>query len=83
MAMPNTDLVISREVDAKGQMCPMPIVMVAKAIKEIQPGQVLVLYATDQGARRDVPAWASRTDNKILDVVEENGVLAFYIQRMA
>jgi TusA-related sulfurtransferase len=79
--MPN--VVISREVDAKEQMCPMPIVMVAKAIKDLAPGQVLVLYATDQGARRDVPAWASRTGNTILDMTEENGVLAYYIQRTA
>ncbi len=83
MATPNIDVVISREVDAKGQMCPMPIVMVAKAIKDLAPGQVLVLYATDQGAKKDVPAWANRTGNKILEMTEENGVLAYYIQRMA
>jgi tRNA 2-thiouridine synthesizing protein A len=83
MASPNSDVVISREVDAKGQMCPMPIVMVAKAIKELVPGQVLVLYATDQGAKRDVPAWASRTGNTILQMAEVNGVLAYSIQRTA
>jgi TusA-related sulfurtransferase len=83
MATPNIDIVVSREVDAKGQMCPMPIVMVAKAIKDLVPGQVLVLYATDQGAKRDMPAWANRTGNKIVKVTEENGVLAYYIQRAA
>jgi tRNA 2-thiouridine synthesizing protein A len=83
MASPHINVVISREVDAQGQMCPMPIVMVAKAIKGLALGQTLVLYATDQGAKRDVPAWAKRTGNTILDMTDENGVLAFYIERTA
>jgi TusA-related sulfurtransferase len=77
------EMTITREIDAKGQMCPMPILSLAKAIKVLAPGQVLVLYATDQGALRDVPAWASKTGNTVLDMSEEGGVLAFYIKKTA
>lgn len=78
-----TDVIVSREIDAKGQMCPMPILTLAKAIKELSQGQVVVLYATDQGAKRDVAAWAARTRNTLLDMSEQNGVMAFYIQKTA
>ncbi len=73
----------ARYVDAKGQMCPMPIVTLAKAMKEVQPGQVIAILATDQGARRDIPAWAEKTGNRLLEMAEEHGVLTFYIQKSA
>jgi len=70
-----------RYIDAKGQMCPMPVLMLAKAIRDLQPGQVLALSATDKGARRDIPAWAEKTGNKLLDVIEQADLLTFYIQK--
>jgi tRNA 2-thiouridine synthesizing protein A len=72
---------VDRAVDAKGQMCPMPVLTVAKAIKELQSGQILSISATDQGARRDIPAWAEKTGNRLLQMTEEQGVLTFYIQK--
>ncbi len=76
-------LTVDRYVDAKGQMCPMPIVTLAKAMREVQPGQVVAVLATDQGARRDIPAWAEKTGNKLLEMTEEQGVLTFYLQKTA
>jgi TusA-related sulfurtransferase len=74
---------VDRYVDAKGQMCPMPVLTLAKAFKELQLGQVLAISATDQGAKKDIPAWAEKTGNKLLNVVEENGVITFFVQKTA
>ena len=62
-------------------MCPMPVLTLARTIKELQAGQVLAISATDSGARRDIPAWAEKTGNTLLDIVEENGVLTFYVRK--
>ncbi len=72
---------IDKTVDAKGQTCPMPVVMLAKAIKDLKPGQVLAVYATDPGAKKDIPAWANKTGNTLLETVEEPGLLTFYIKK--
>jgi TusA-related sulfurtransferase len=72
---------VDRTIDAKGQMCPMPVLTLARTIKELQSGQVLAISATDEGARRDIPAWAEKTGNTILDLTEENGVLTFYVRK--
>ena len=45
-------------VDAKGQMCPMPILTLKKAWKDVAVGQIVAIAATDQGAKRDIPSWA-------------------------
>jgi len=78
-----TAQVIDRNVDAKGQMCPMPVLTLAKAMKELQPGQVLAISATDLGAKRDIPAWAEKTGNQLLEIVDEGGVLTFYLKKSA
>ena len=54
-------------LDARGLLCPMPIVKASKAIRGLRPGQVLKLLATDRGSIADVPAWAADTGNELLD----------------
>ena len=61
-------------------MCPMPIVQLAKKVKEMKSGQVLELLADDVGAKEDVPAWSSRTGNQLIGTEEEGKLLKFYIK---
>jgi tRNA 2-thiouridine synthesizing protein A len=67
-------------LDARGLMCPMPIVHLAKKVKEMKSGQVLELLADDVGAKEDVPAWCSRTGNQLVGTEEEDKLLKFYIR---
>lgn len=73
---------VDRHLDAKGMLCPMPVISVKKAIKDLQRGQVLAVSATDQGACRDIPAWAEQTGHKLLNQDEQNGVYTFYIEKV-
>jgi tRNA 2-thiouridine synthesizing protein A len=45
-------------VDARGQRCPLPVIALARRARDLPPGAVLVVLATDPAARHDVPAWA-------------------------
>jgi tRNA 2-thiouridine synthesizing protein A len=73
---------VDRRVDAKGMLCPMPVISVKKAIKDLQRGQVLAVSTTDKGACRDIPAWAEQTGHTLLNSSEENGVFTIYIQKV-
>lgn len=72
---------VDKIVDAKGQSCPMPVVMLAKAFRDLTPGQILTISATDPGSKPDVTAWADKTGNTLLEMVEEQGVFTFYLQK--
>lgn len=72
---------IDKTVDATGQKCPMPVLMTAKAAKEMASGEVMLLEATDNGAKSDIPAWASETGNEIVDSSHEGDVYRFYIRK--
>ena len=69
-------------LDCKGLMCPMPIVKLAKKMKEIPVGKVLELIADDIGSKEDIPAWCRRTNNQLLEMKEESGVYYYYIKKL-
>jgi len=70
-------------MDLKGLPCPMPVVKVSKGIKEVDVGQVVEAITTDPGALSDFPAWAKTSGNEILETVQGDGVIKFYIKRAA
>ena len=69
-------------LDAKGLMCPMPIVKLAKKMKDLKVGEVLELIADDVGSKEDVPAWCKRTGNQLVGKKEEGGAFYFYIKKV-
>lgn len=72
-----------KTMDLKGLPCPMPVVKVSKGIKDVEVGQVLEAITTDPGSLADFPAWARTSGNEILDTVQEDGLIRFYIKRTA
>lgn len=77
------DITVADTVDARNLMCPMPVLATAKAMKLLDPGQVLKVLATDRGSLSDIPAWVEDTDNELLATDTEDDVLVFYIRRSA
>jgi tRNA 2-thiouridine synthesizing protein A len=70
-------------MDLKGLPCPMPVVKVSKGIKEIAVGQVLEAITTDPGSLADFPAWARMSGNEILNTIQGEGIIRFFIRRKA
>lgn len=75
------DLKADRTLDCKGLLCPMPLIKVSKAIKEIQVGQILEVLATDPGSQPDIQAWTRQTGHELLGFDEENGLFRFWVRR--
>lgn len=74
-------LTADRTLDCKGMLCPMPIVKLAKLIKELDAGQVLLMEATDPGSVPDVEAWSKNTGNPVLAHDKVGNVMRFWIQK--
>ena len=45
-------------VDARGTRCPVPVIRLARAARDLPAGATVVLLADDVAAWSDVPAWA-------------------------
>lgn len=79
--MNETPIEEAAALDARGLLCPMPVVKTAKAMKELESGQVLKLVATDRGSIADIPAWAETTGNTLVAWHEEGDTLVFYVRK--
>lgn len=57
---------INKTLDCKGLSCPMPMMKLSKAMKELNSGEVLEMLGTDPGTKSDLPNWCKKTGNELL-----------------
>ena len=66
----------------KGLLCPMPVVKLAQAIKQIQVGELVEAVATDPGVMADIPAWARTSGNEVVSLEKQDKVFKFVVKRI-
>ena len=67
-------------VDSRGSFCPGPITDLFKAYRSAQLGDIIELLATDPAARADVTAWAQKSGNELLDIIDEQGYIRILVK---
>jgi tRNA 2-thiouridine synthesizing protein A len=68
-------------LDASGLNCPMPILKTKKALKQMEPGQVLEVISTDAGSVKDLVAFCNQTGNILLKSIEVDGKYIFTVEK--
>lgn len=71
----------SKELDARGLNCPLPIIKTKKALSELTSGQVLKVLSTDAGSVKDMQAFASQTGNELLGSEAQGGEYVFFLKK--
>ena len=69
-------------LDFKGLLCPMPVVKMAQAIKQVQVGELVEAVATDPGVMADIPAWARSTGHELVSLEKQDKVFRFVVKRV-
>ena len=70
-----------QELDARGLTCPLPVLRARKKLRELTPGTVLRLIATDPGAVRDVKAMCEATGDRLIESSEDGEEFVFLIEK--
>ena len=70
-----------RRVDARGLACPMPIIRTARAIAEMESGELLEVLATDPGSVKDFQAFSKKTGNALLSSDAANSEFIFFMKK--
>lgn len=76
----NQSLPTRKVVDSRGSFCPGPITDLFKAYRQSNIGDVIELLATDPAAKPDVGAWARKSGNQVLEVIQEKDYLRIVVQ---
>jgi tRNA 2-thiouridine synthesizing protein A len=72
---------ITKEVDARGLNCPLPILRTKKALNDLNSGQVVKIFATDPHSVKDFEAFCRQTGHQLLDKSEADGAFVFLLRR--
>lgn len=74
------------EIDATGLTCPMPVLRLQKALRDLPSGARLTLLASDPMAAVDVPHFLNENGHKLIARQESDGpgdmrILRFEIEK--
>jgi len=78
----STEIKADKVMDLKGLPCPMPVVKISKGIKEVEVNQVVQAVTSDPGSLTDFPAWARTSGHEIVNTVQDDGEITFYVKRL-
>ncbi|MEM9046881.1 MAG: sulfurtransferase TusA family protein [Pseudomonadota bacterium] len=69
-------------LDAKGLLCPLPVLKARKRLAELKAGQVLEVYADDPAARVDIPHFCAEQGHQLITSEDrEAGVIVFRLKK--
>lgn len=68
-------------LDARGLLCPEPVMMLHAAVRKVPPGETLQMIATDPSTQRDVPKFCQFLSYELVDHAEENGEFIYWIKK--
>ena len=72
---------VNRTVDARGSYCPGPLMELIRAIREGAVGDVIAVWSTDAGSRKDIPAWVDKAGHRLIGVEGRDGYDEIVIEK--
>jgi tRNA 2-thiouridine synthesizing protein A len=55
---------VSLRLDCTGQLCPLPVLELARHIGEVDVGDTVVVVSDDPAAATDIPAWCRMREHE-------------------
>ncbi len=72
------------EVDCRGQLCPQPIIELARHLDDVAVGELIAVVATDAAARHDVPAWCRMREQEYVgEETADDGAPRYVVRRIS
>jgi len=68
-------------LDARGLICPMPVLKAKKSLRDVPDGGILKVLATDPGSVADMKAFCEMTGNRLVSSEHEEGVFIYCIEK--
>ncbi len=70
-----------KELDARGLICPLPILRTKQSLAGMISGQTLKIVATDPGSLIDFQVFAEQTGNELLSMSQSTGEFIFILKK--
>lgn len=70
-----------KELDARGLVCPLPILRTKQSLAAMVSGQTLKIVATDPGSVIDFQVFAEQTGNELLHLSQTEVEFVFVLKK--
>jgi len=68
-------------LDTTGLLCPEPLMLLHKAVRDVASGQIIEVIATDPSTTRDIPKFCTFLGHELLSEEQKDEVYTFLIRR--
>ncbi|HCS64139.1 MAG TPA: sulfurtransferase TusA [Cellvibrio sp.] len=72
---------IDKSLDASGLLCPEPVMMLHKIMREAETGNIVEVIATDPSTLRDIPKFCLFLGHELIAQKETETQYFFYIRK--
>lgn len=72
---------IHAKIDCIGLFCPMPIVKIREAIRDLAVGQLIEMVADDPASEEDMRIWARRSGHELLEMSKDGAIYRFVVKK--
>lgn len=72
---------IHHTLDTQGLLCPEPLMLLHKAVREVESGQVIEVIATDPSTERDIPKFCTFLGHTLLEQQAKDGLFIYQIEK--
>ena len=68
-------------LDARGLVCPLPLVKTRQALMVVEPGATICVLATDPASKRDFETFCDMTGHLLRKSEERDGVFVYVVEK--
>ena len=72
---------IDKVLDTSGLLCPEPVMMLHKAVREITDGEIIKVIATDPSTTRDIPKFCHFLGHELLQQDSDDKTYTYIIKK--
>ncbi|KEO60557.1 sulfurtransferase TusA family protein [Thioclava indica] len=69
------------QIDARGLLCPLPVLRLRKALAGLAPGALVRLEATDGASWIDVPHFCAQDGHDLVSAEDWEGVKVYLVRK--
>lgn len=76
-----TDPQPHHHLDATGLLCPEPVMLLHGKVRDMAPGEVLEVRATDPSTERDIPKFCQFLGHRLLASRQDGELYLYWIEK--
>ncbi|MDH3000499.1 tRNA 2-thiouridine(34) synthase TusA [Chelonobacter oris] len=77
----NINQTVTQTLDTLGLRCPEPVMLVRKAIRRMQDGEVVLVLADDPATTRDIPSFCQFMDHTLLHSEANEAPYRYWVKK--